>query len=86
MASCLKEPAAEARRIAAVKMAIQRGHQPWLRGAFFGNVSPAGYRARSMNGLKSGAWSLALSFACRYADAVTGALAARITDNKVSGP
>lgn len=76
MASCLKNPESEARRIAAVKLAIQRGHQPWVHGAFYGNVSPRGYRARSMNSLKSGAWSLALTLACRYADSVTGALAA----------
>lgn len=75
MASCLKEPAAEARRIAAVKLAIQRGHQPWLRGAFYGNVTAAGYRVRSMNGLKSGAWSLALTLSCRYADELAAALA-----------
>ena len=73
--ACLKDPAAEARRIAAVKLAMQQGHKPWLRGAFYGNVSPAGYRARSMNSLKSGAWSLSLTLACRYADTVATALA-----------
>lgn len=72
--ACLKDPAAEARRIAAVKAALHRD-QRWRKGAFYGNVSPAGYRARSMNSLKSGAWSLSLTLACRYADTVATALA-----------
>ncbi|MDO8249104.1 MAG: hypothetical protein Q7T78_05210 [Rhodoferax sp.] len=71
--ACLKNPESEAKRIAAVRLALQREKQ-WERGAFFGNVSAAGLRRRSQNSLKSGVDSLAFKLAVRYCEAVLKSL------------
>ena len=70
---CLKNVESEARRIAAVKAALHRD-QRWLRGAFYGNVSPAGLRRRGQNSTRAGADSLVFKLALRYCDAVILAL------------
>jgi hypothetical protein len=63
----------EARRVAAVRAALYRDKR-WLKGAFYGNVSPAGLRRRGQNSVKSGADSLAFKLAGRYIDAMQKAL------------
>jgi len=71
--ACLKNPESEARRVAAVRAALQRGRQ-WERGAFYGNVSAAGLRSRGQNSTKSGVDSLAFKLAMLYCGAVLKAL------------
>ena len=68
----------EARRVAAVRAALYRDKR-WLKGAFFGNVSPAGLRRRGQNSVKSGVDSLAHKLAVRYIDSVIKALEGSIT-------
>lgn len=66
----IKDPEKEARRVAAVRAALQRDRR-WERGAAGGNISPEGLRSRSQNNRQHGAASLAVVWACRYADAVS---------------
>ena len=67
------DPEAEARRIAATRVALKRD-QRWLKGAFFGNISPSGRRRIGQNPTKSGHESTAFGFAVRYCNAVIRAL------------
>ena len=69
------DPVREARRVAAVRAALRRD-QRWLKGAFFGNISPKGMRARGQNSYRSGTKSAAFKLALRYCDAVLEALRA----------
>lgn len=65
----IMDPKKEARRVAAVRAALQRDRR-WERGAAGGNISPEGLRSRSQNNRQHGAASLALVWACRYADSL----------------
>lgn len=69
----IKDPEREARRVAAVRAALLRDRR-WEKGAFYGNVSPEGLRSRSQNNRQHGVRSLAVVWACRYADAVSSSL------------
>ena len=69
----IADPVREARRVASVRAALQRDKR-WLKGAFYGNVSPAGLRRRGQNSTKSGVDSLAFKLAMRYCDAVVATL------------
>ena len=69
----IADPVREARRIAAVRAALMRDKR-WVKGAFYGNVSPAGLRRRGQNSIKSGVESLAFKLAVRYCDAMVAAL------------
>ena len=65
----------EALRVAAVRAALQRDKR-WLKGAFYGHVSPAGLRRRGQNSGESGVDSLAFKLAVLYCDAVLTAIKA----------
>lgn len=71
---CLSDPEAEARRVAAVRVAILR-EKIWERGAAYGGVSPAGLRRRGQNPVKTGSGSIAFKLAVKYCEAVVKALA-----------
>lgn len=73
---CLSDPDAEARRVAAVRVAILR-EKIWERGAAYGGVSVAGLRRRGQNPVKTGSESLAVKLAVRYCEAVLRALKKR---------
>ena len=68
---CLKNAAAEARRVDAVRAALLL-HRPWASST--GPTSQAGKRRVSGNGFKHGLESLAVIFAGRYCMAVERAL------------
>lgn len=72
----IADPVREARRVAAVRAALQRDKR-WLKGAFYGNVSPAGLRRRGQNSVKSGVDSLAFKLALRYCEVVIQTLQGR---------
>jgi len=65
----IKDPEKEARRVVAVRAALQRDKR-WMKGAAGGHISLEGLRARSQNSLKSGAYSAAVCLACSYADRI----------------
>jgi len=75
MAWGIKDQAREAARREAVSAALHRD-QRWLKGAFFGNVSPQGLRTRSQNPTRHGAHSLAVTLSGIYCNAVIAALMA----------
>ena len=60
---------AELRRREAVRQALYRDKR-WLKGAYFGNVSPAERRKKSQFGITTAARSEAVSNAERYIDAI----------------
>ena len=67
----LQNPVHEARRLDAVKAALQ-AHKPWLRST--GPTTAAGRRKMAANGTQHGARSLALRLALTYCIAVSRAL------------
>ena len=71
--ACLIDPESEGRRVSAVRAALFRDRR-WERGAFYGNVSPAGLRRRGQNPTRHGADSLAFRLAVKYCEAVIAAL------------
>ena len=72
---CLTDPAAEARRVAAVRAALAAG-RPWLSST--GPRSSAGKRAVSQNALRHGLDTLAVKWAVRYCTGVERALTAAL--------
>jgi hypothetical protein len=69
----ISDPIKEARRVEAVRAALYRDKR-WLKGAFFGNVSPEGLRRRGQNSRTNGTESVAFKLALLYINAVIGAL------------
>ena len=67
----LKDPAAEARRVAGRTAALRRD-QLWKRGT--AGVGPAGLRRRGQNPVKTGSESIAFKLAVKYCEAVIEAL------------
>ncbi len=65
---------AEAARIEAVRTSLAGGDERWRLGAAGGNVSEAGYRARSQNSFKTGLGSLSMKWMLAYCDAILNAL------------
>lgn len=69
----IADPAREARRVAAVRAALQRDKR-WEIATRPENFTAAGLRRRGQNSTKTGADSLAMRWAVRYCDAVIAAL------------
>lgn len=75
----IADPEREARRVAAVRAALQRDKR-WLMASRPENFSAAGLRRRGQNSVRSGADSLAFKLAVRYCEAVLTALG-RVSKN-----
>lgn len=72
----IADPEREARRVAAVRAALQRDKR-WLMASRPENFSAAGLRRRGQNSVRSGADSLAFRLAIRYCTVVLEALGSK---------